>query len=140
MQQQPAPLAHCNKPSRLVVVARALALVAASVLAADPAFAQVTYRATPGVRIRPLAVNAATGVGDIAALAQLTDGIIAVGDNINAQVHLYSAGGRYLKSIGRRGVAQGEFNAVRWIGECAPNQFFVYDNTLNRISVFSAAG
>lgn len=140
MQRQHAPLTHRNNRSRFAAVALRWTVAAGPILAAVPAFAQSVYRATPGVRIRPLAVSAAAGVGNIAAVAQLTNGVIAVGDNVNAQVHLYSAGGRYLKSVGRKGVAPGEFNTVRWIGECAPNQIFVYDNTQNRISVFSENG
>ncbi|MGV3710921.1 MAG: hypothetical protein ACO1Q7_19010 [Gemmatimonas sp.] len=102
--------------------------------------AQPTLRAVPGVRIRPMAASAAGVAGEISAVAQLSSGMIVVGDNLSAQVHEYTASGRYLRSIGRKGRGPGEFNTVRWVGECAPNQIFVYDNALNRISVFTADG
>ncbi|MEP6833884.1 MAG: 6-bladed beta-propeller [Gemmatimonas sp.] len=104
------------------------------------AFAQ-PWRAVPGVRIRAVAAADTTAeVGDIASAVQLSGGTIVIADNINYQLHFYSAAGRFLRTIARRGEGPGEFKSVRWVGECSRDTVFAYDHMLNRITVFGTDG
>jgi len=99
-----------------------------------------TYRAVPGVRIRAMAASATTEVGDIAAAVQLSGGTYVISDNANNHLHFYSAAGRFLRTAGRRGAGPGEFQSVRWLGECGRDSVYAFDSMQNRISVFAVDG
>ena len=117
------------------VLAAGLCLVGAS----HEARAQ-TYRVAPGVRIRAMAADAANKVGDIEAAVQLSGGTYVIADNANNQLHFYSANGRFIRTAGRRGAGPGEFEAVRWLGECSRDSVYAFDFLQNRISVFALDG
>lgn len=99
-----------------------------------------TYRALPGVRIRAMAAGTANEVGDIAATVQLSAGTHVIADNVHNQLHFYSAAGRFIRTVGRRGAAAGEFQTVGWLGECGRDSVFAFDVMQNRISVFAFDG
>lgn len=99
-----------------------------------------TYRAVPGVRIRAMAAGTANEVGDIAAAVQLSGGTYVIADNVHDQLHFYSAAGRFIRTVGRRGAGPGEFQTVGWLGECGRDSVFAFDVMQNRISVFALDG
>ena len=99
-----------------------------------------TLRAVPAVRIRAIAAGPANEVGDIAAAVHLSSGTYAIADNVNNQLHFYSAAGRFMRTVGRRGTGPGEFQMVRWLGECGRDSVYAFDVMQNRISVFAPDG
>lgn len=98
------------------------------------------YRAAPGVRIQATGAGHRAEIGSVSSAVRLSNGSFVIADNTNLQLHFFSAGGGYLRSVGRDGAGPGEFRAVRWIGECARDTVFAFDYMQNRISVFSADG
>lgn len=99
-------------------------------------FAQ-EYRATAGVRIH---ASQRDYIGSVSSAVKLTNGNIVIADNSNLQLHFFSATGVFIRSIGRAGSGPAEFQAVRWVGECARDSVFAFDNMQNVISVFDANG
>lgn len=124
----------------LCVVRRTLTAVSAlAPIAAVPLVAQ-EYRAIPALHIPATNANYPAPIGSVSSVVQLSNGSIIIADNTNAQLHFFSAGGRYVRSVGREGTQPGEFKAVRWVGECSRDSVFAYDYMQNRISVFGADG
>lgn len=141
-------------PHTLLCIGVSVSLFIAYSLVAQPAAAQTAsvqaaaaqsvtaqeYRAVPGVRINAGTTGAGAAIGHISAVAQLTNGTIVIGDDANDMLHIYSAGGRRIRTVGRNGAGPGEFKSIRWVGECGRDTLYVYDSMQSRISVFEANG
>ena len=120
-------------------VAKALATGLCLTVASHELRAQI-YRAVPGVRIRAMAAGLANEAGSIAAAVRLSSGMYVIADNANSQLHFYSAAGRFVRTVGRRGNGPVEFQTVRWLGECGRDSVYAFDVMRNRISVFALDG
>lgn len=130
-----SPLRRCLHRNLLRLGAAAACLTSASTTASAQEF-----RAIPSVRIAAVNANNPTAVGSVSSVVQLSNGSLVVADNINYKLHFYTAGGRFVRSVGRDGSGPGEFRTVRWIGECARDSVFAFDYMQSRISVFAADG
>ncbi len=75
----------------------------------------------------------------IVGLAKLPSGAIAVANGASAEVRLFSADGRHLRTLGRSGGGPGEFRQISWMGVSADTIFFA-DRTGARITTYLESG
>ena len=69
----------------------------------------------------------------------LSDGF-AVGDRLHSQVRLFSFDGQFVRGFGRVGEGPGEFRSLRRLVGLAGDTLLVYDDEIERISLFSRIG
>ena len=65
---------------------------------------------------------------------------IAVAENLNHRVQIFSSDGNYLRSFGRKGNKNGEFNYPTGIAFHKNGNIFVVDSGNSRIQIFSGEG
>lgn len=75
-----------------------------------------------------------------AAGVRLPDGVIAVADAYDATVRFFDPTGRLMRTVGRRGSGPGEFQRAVWLGRCAADSLFVWDESLSRMTVLDPSG
>lgn len=75
----------------------------------------------------------------IVGLAKLSSGVIAVANGATAEVRLFSADGRHLRTLGRSGGGPGEFRQISWMGVVA-DTIFVADRAGARITTYLENG
>ena len=121
-------------------VVRATCAMLCAVPALAPSTGAQGYRAVPGLRIMATGANNPAAIGSVSSAVRLSNGSVVIADNTNLQLHFFTANGRYVRSVGRDGVAPGQFRAVRWVGECGRDSVYAFDSMQNRISVFGADG
>lgn len=107
-------------------------------LPASPAQAQAAWRASVDLRIGG-AEDDENAFTRVAALLVSPAGEIYVGDGEERAIRVFSASGRRLRKIGRRGGGPGEFEALTSMG-WRGDTLFVSDERQRRITLFSAAG
>ncbi len=77
-------------------------------------------------------------IGRPSGIAAADDGTLFMTDGSEAKVHVYSADGGYLQSLGRRGEGPGEFNSANR-PRLHNGELFVLDTQQQRLSVFDAS-
>jgi len=75
-----------------------------------------------------------------AAATRLADNAIVIADRLGVAVRLIDQNGNLVRTVGREGGGPGEFRAVSWLGQCAPDSVFVWDSRQVRMSVFNRSG
>ena len=78
--------------------------------------------------------------GYAAAATRLADNAIVIADRLGVAVRLIDQNGNLVRTVGREGGGPGEFRAVSWLGQCAPDSVFVWDSRQVRMSVFNRSG
>lgn len=76
---------------------------------------------------------------NIAAVVRLSDGRIVVADGgLDSRLSVFSPEGRYLGRLGREGDGPGEFRFIRSLQVGPNDSLYVFDVSLQRLTVFSA--
>ena len=70
----------------------------------------------------------------------LSNGNLVVADQWAASVRFFDPSGELIRTVGREGQGPGEFTAPWWLGQCGPDEVFVYDFMQRQISVIDSAG
>jgi hypothetical protein len=86
------------------------------------------------------AVSGPHSLSRVRAIRVLPDGRIVVLEADDQQVHILSARGVPLKTIGRRGNGPGEFTGANNLWLAPDGQIIVYDLTARRLTIFSPDG
>ena len=76
----------------------------------------------------------------VRAVKLLPDGRIAVANGGTAEIRLYDADGRWIRSIGREGDGPGEFRVITGLQVVPPDTLIVFENGESRVTVFAADG
>lgn len=127
-QASPAPLVRDSAGIRIVEhIAPQWAAGEGWSLAAEP------------VTIGSLAGAPEDQLFNVAAVKRLDDGRLLVANRGTGELRFYSAAGAYERTIGRSGSGPGEFRSIAAVEQHA-DSFFVIDQTLRRISVFTLEG
>lgn len=103
---------------------------------------------TPGLvlSVEPvLEVGAVEGppeeqLDQVAGVARLSDGRVAVANGATEEIRFYGADGRFLLAAGRSGQGPGEFGRVEGLWRLPGDTLAAFDGQLRRISLFSPAG
>ncbi len=77
--------------------------------------------------------------GEVADVALVPDGGVAVADRQTADVRFYDAAGEYMRRSGVAGDGPGEFRRIRWLDRCGGG-FIAYDPMLRRTTPISLSG
>jgi hypothetical protein len=109
-------------------------------LAAPSAGAQWAVDTRPVLDIAGLSPGGEVLLENVAAATRLADGTIVVADQSASHVRFFDAGGRLLRTVGRRGAGPGEFDLLLWLGRCAGDTLFAWDYGLRRMTVISPSG
>lgn len=133
---------RATKGLRLALVA---SMFCSSALVASPALAraqQLRELALTTVLTLPSATDrSAPEIGRIARALRLPSGMMVIADDASNQLHVYSASGVFIRTIGREGAGPGEFQSVRWIGNCrSGDAVTVVDQMQNRVTTFQLKG
>lgn len=67
------------------------------------------------------------------------DGTIVV-DQYAARLHFFASDGTFLRSVGERAQGPGEFDDIRWAGNCASDSLYVWDYMARKVVVFDESG
>ena len=70
----------------------------------------------------------------------LSDGRVVVANASKQEILYFSPSGKLLVTAGGRGVDQGQFHGLGWIGGAPADTIVAYDFVSNRLSLFDAAG
>ena len=81
----------------------------------------------------------AARLGRIAGAIRTASGAIAVADAEAQLIRVYDLAGRPLRTLGRRGTAAGEFQAIDWIAPAA-DSILAFDLVARRLTMFGAPG
>ena len=95
---------------------------------------------TPSVVIGTVNGEGPDVFGRVVGVMRTGEGHIAIVDGFSREVRLFTATGRHLRTAGRAGEGPGEFKTMRPPMRCAADSIFVWDPSLQRVSVFNAAG
>lgn len=152
-----APTTLMSVSSRLPFAAVALITVFLGGVAAPAEARQLEIDST-GARIvsfDPLASDAVCSLGEeptflvgddegseelwfsrVLGVARLSDGSVAVADDVSSEVRIFDAAGNHLRSMGRRGEGPGEFDHIwfmwrvpgdtLWVGDYRPWRYHLY--------------
>lgn len=121
--------------------ARLAACVLALTLSATPfpLVAQVRLRIQPSpVLVLEPTVQGADDIrfAAVVGATRLSDGTIVVADPLTPQLSYFDSSGKLRHSAIRRGSGPGELLRISWIGRCAADSVFVYDQ--RRVVVYDA--
>ena len=94
----------------------------------------------PTTEIRATAPEGIVQVGEATAGIRLSNGNIVVVDNSDLTLRVFDSAGTALMSIGRKGKGPGEFQDISVLARCGGDSIFVFDNTLERLTVFGPNG
>jgi hypothetical protein len=72
--------------------------------------------------------------------ARLSDGRIVVANGGNYELRLYDGDGVYISAVGREGGGPGEFRRIWGLDVGASDSIYVFDRSLQRVSIFDAQG
>ncbi len=100
----------------------------------------LSISADPILSLSPQDSSGAPLLGNLADATRLSSGLIAVVDRDIQAVLILDSAGQLVLQAGRRGQGPGEYEAVRGIGQCAPDTLFVWDVSNQRMSVLDAQG
>ena len=78
--------------------------------------------------------------GEVVAAARLSSGDIVVADRAASELRSYDAAGTFQWSAGRFGQGPGEFESLDFVGTVAGDSLVTYDEGLQRVQLFDAAG
>lgn len=78
--------------------------------------------------------------GSVSGVVRTADGHIAVADGQNRELRVFDSAGRHIATSGRMGEGPGEFRTMRPPMRCAPDSVYVWDPSLQRVSVISSEG
>jgi hypothetical protein len=76
----------------------------------------------------------------VRAARRLADGSIAVANSQSAEIRIFAADGRHMRTIGRQGGGPGEFENLFWMHTVRGDSILAYDHIARRLSVFSPDG
>jgi hypothetical protein len=76
----------------------------------------------------------------IAAIARLSDGSIAVADGASAEIRVFDWTGRFIRRMGRRGQAPGEFRSLAHLRALPADSLLAIDGIGARFTVFDSKG
>ena len=94
----------------------------------------------PAVDIGVVEGEAAYQLAQVMGVARLSDGRIVVADGQSGQLRFFSAEGKHLRSVGRKGGGPGEFQLMQWLGVAPGDSVLVWDGRASRLSVFAPDG
>ena len=77
---------------------------------------------------------------EVAGVARLSDGSVAVADRGTGQVRIFDSDARHSRTMGGRGEGPGEFRTLWGISVLADDTLWATDMSSNRHSIFSAEG
>lgn len=80
------------------------------------------------------------GLSSVRGVARLSDQSIAVMNNATGEIRIFGADGRYLRGMGRRGRAPGEFRSAQFIWVLPGDTLWVGDYRPWRFNVYAASG
>lgn len=69
---------------------------------------------------------------------RLSDGTIVAADPVTPAIIYFDRSGRVVAITGRRGGGPGEFRSIRWIGQCARDTVFAFEQA--QLQVFTSRG
>lgn len=78
--------------------------------------------------------------GSVGGALRLKSGVVVVADRKSLDLRFFSAAGKHLRTVGRKGSGPGEFRSIVALRRCAGDSLFVYDGSIFRLSVFSPDG
>lgn len=78
--------------------------------------------------------------GQVTALTVDDDGRIWVADRLAATIHVFDAGGRFVRTVGRRGEGPGELQAPLALAQAPDGTIWVSDPRTGRYEVFDTSG
>lgn len=76
----------------------------------------------------------------VRAVSLLPDGRIAIANGGTAEIRLYDAEGRWIRSLGREGAGPGEFRVITGLQVIPPDTLVVFENGEGRVAIFTAEG
>lgn len=94
----------------------------------------------PILTLSPVDSSGEPLLGNLVDATRLSSGLIAVVDRGIQAVLVLDSAGRLVLQTGRRGQGPGEYEAIRGIGQCAPDTLLVWDASNERMSVLTAQG
>jgi hypothetical protein len=103
-------------------------------------------RPAPSVDTIPITELPATAsdgtvqVGEATAGIRLSNGNVVVVDNSDRTLRVLDSTGAALAPIGRRGKGPGAFQDISVLARSGGDSIFVFDNTLERFTVFAPSG
>ena len=71
---------------------------------------------------------------------RLSSGGVVVANSGTGQLRFFDAGGRFVRAVGRRGRASGEFQAIGWLQRGGGDSLVVFDRQLNRVTLLGPDG
>ncbi len=94
----------------------------------------------PITEIRATAPDGTVQVGEATAGIRLGNGNVVVVDNSDLTLRVFDSAGTALTPIGRKGKGPGEFQDISVLARCGGDSIFIFDNDLQRMTVFSRSG
>ena len=76
----------------------------------------------------------------VSGATRLSDGTVVIGDGLGLGVRFVDNEGRLANSVGREGGGPGEFEHIQWLGQCGMDSVYVWDSSLDRMTVVDATG
>lgn len=109
---------------------------------ASPVLGQPLWQVVvePTLDIAGVAPSGELLVGTPIGATRLTSGEIVIADAARQSLHVFSASGALLRSVGRSGRGPGEFGLISWLGQCSPDLLFVRDYFSRMVSVLRTDG
>jgi hypothetical protein len=100
----------------------------------------LTVDTVPITVVRATGPDGAVRFGEATAGIRLSDGTVVLIDNSDLTLRVFDSTGRSLAPIGRKGKGPGEFQDISVLARCGGDSIFVFDNTLERLTVFRPNG
>ncbi len=102
--------------------------------------ARFSVGAQPTVTLDATASDGTTQFTIASWATPLRDGRLIVVDGLDAQLPVFNRVGVRVSTIGRRGQGPGEFQSPLWVGVCAADSLYVWDERAGTVSVVGADG
>ena len=79
-------------------------------------------------------------VESVAGAVRFSNGVLVMGERTGGMVRFLAPSGEVVRSVGGLGTRPGAFRSISWLGKCAADSVWVWDFTLQRMTVLDTAG
>lgn len=100
----------------------------------------LTVDTIPITEVRATAPDGKVQFGETTAGIRLANGNLVLVDNSDLTLRAFDSTGTPLTPFGRKGKGPGEFQDISVLARCGGDSIFVFDNTLERLTVFGPSG